>query len=139
MEVLLDQLDLADVVFEQPAEDVLRLAAHLAHQLVRLGEPARDQLGCEREAVRERRDDDEHAVLGEVPAVAQRDVGDVPHSEPVHEGHARLDLVDDRARLRATARPRLRCRRSRSTRPARRPPARAAHAPRASGTRRGSA
>ena len=45
MQVLLDQLDLADVVVEQLAQDLLRLAAHLRHQLVRLGEPARDQLG----------------------------------------------------------------------------------------------
>ena len=44
---------------------------------------------------RERRDDDEDAVVGEAPAVAERDVLDVADAEAVDEGDARVDLVDD--------------------------------------------
>ena len=124
---------------EQAADDLVRLLPHLGHQLVRLGEAARDQLRRGRGAVRERRDDDQHAVLGEVAPVAQRDVGDVADAEPVDEGHARLDVVGD---AHAVARQLDDVAvlgdhdRGRRARPR---PARAARGPRASGTRRGSA
>ncbi len=80
MQVLLEQLDLGDVVAEQLVEHAAGLVAQLVEQARRpLAEAARDQLGRRREpagAVRggERRDDDQHAVLGEPAPVAQRDV-----------------------------------------------------------------
>ena len=48
VDVLLQQLDLADVVGQQLAHDLVRLLAHLGEQLVALGEAAADQLGCRR-------------------------------------------------------------------------------------------
>ena len=95
MDVLLDQLDLADVVLEQLAHDVVRLLAQLGQQLVVVGEAARDQLGLRGAVVGERRDDDQHAVLRHVPAVAQRDVRDVADADPVDERDAGLDVIGD--------------------------------------------
>ena len=81
--------------FEQLVEHALGLFAHLVEQrLARLGEAARDQLGLaapRSRSRRERRDDDQDAVLGEVPPVAQRDVLHVADAEPVDEGDAGLD------------------------------------------------
>ena len=46
MQVLLEELDLADIVLEQLREHALRLLAHLVEELgVGLREAARDQLG----------------------------------------------------------------------------------------------
>ena len=44
----------------------------------------------------ERRDDDEDAVVGEPPAVAEGDVLDVPDPEPVDERDTGVDPVDER-------------------------------------------
>ena len=83
----------------QVGEDAAGLLAHLLDQLLPgLAEAARDQLGlpCDA-AVRagERRDHDQHAVLREVPPVAEGHVVHVPHSQPVDERDARLNVVDD--------------------------------------------
>ena len=61
-----------------------------------------------------RRDDDQHAVLGEPSPVAERDVLDVADAEPVDEGDAGGDPVDDADARAASARRRSRSRRSRS-------------------------
>src|SRR5207302_8189529 len=93
VEVLLDELDLVDPLVEQLLEDTGGLLAQLLEQcLGTLAEPARDQLRLRDHAVvaADRRDDDQHAVLGEAPSVAERDVVHVPHSEPVDEGDAGL-------------------------------------------------
>ncbi len=82
-------------------EHAAGLAAQLRRQrLGLLAESARDQLrrSCQhRFAVRarERRDDDEHAVLRQPPPVAQCDVVHVADTEAIDEGHAGRDLVDD--------------------------------------------
>src|SRR5215218_496151 len=66
VDVLLQELDLADVLREQVVHDRLRLLPHLRHELVRLREPTRDQLRGRDAVARQRRDDDQNAVLGEV-------------------------------------------------------------------------
>ena len=79
-------------------DDALGLRAQVAEQLLVLAEPARDQLGRRDLAAvgeRQRRDDDQNAVLGEPPAVTQGDVLDVADTEAVDERHAGLDPVDD--------------------------------------------
>src|SRR5919204_5050979 len=61
VEMLLEELDLADVVREALVEDARRLLAHLGEELVRPGETAGDELWRRRRAAvrgRERRDDD---------------------------------------------------------------------------------
>ena len=60
--------------------------------------PARDELRRrDLASVRraQRRDDDEDAVVGEPPAVAEGDVLHVPDAEPVDERDARVDAVDE--------------------------------------------
>ena len=96
VQVLLDELDLGHVLVQELLQDALGLDAHLVEQRLGLAEPARDQLRRARDlAVRpaERRDDDQDAVLGQVAAVAERDVVDVADAEPVHEGDAGLDVT----------------------------------------------
>ena len=66
----------------------------------RNGHAAREHLGRDdRRAVLlgDRRDDDEDAVRGQHPAVAQRDVGDIADVHAVDEDHARLHLLPSRA------------------------------------------
>ena len=65
----------------QSVEDLRGLAPHLVEQRLGLAEAARDQLGRARptRAVRaDRGDDDQDAVLREVPPVAERDVAARP-------------------------------------------------------------
>ena len=74
------------------------LGPRLVQQRPRLDEPARDQLGRRGVAavrVRQRGDDDQDAVLGQVPPVAESYVAHVADAEPVDEGDAGLDVVDD--------------------------------------------
>ena len=120
---------------------LLGLGAQLLEE--RLGpvaEAARDQLRRSRQAAAvlcgERRHDDQHAVLGEPPPVAQRDVVHVADAEPVDERHSGLDVVDDPRDPVPRARRRCRSRRARSCPRARRSRARAGRARRACGTRR---
>ena len=88
------------------ASEPSTVAAELAEQALGLvGErhAAEDDLGLgDRRAVLlgDRRDDDEDAVGGEHPAVAQRDVGDVADLDAVDEDHAgALGLAEARAAL----------------------------------------
>src|SRR5207237_7189468 len=83
VDVLLEELDLADVVGEQLPDNLVGLVPHLREELLRLGEAAGDHLGRGDRPVRERRHHDQDAVLGQVAAVAERDVGDVTDAETV--------------------------------------------------------
>src|SRR6266511_1903901 len=95
VDVLLKELDLANVLCEQVADDALRFRPHLGEQLVRLREAASDELGRSDGAVRHRRDDDQNAVFREVPPVTERDVGHVADAQAVDERDAAVDAVDD--------------------------------------------
>ena len=98
MDVLLQELQLGDVLAQTLRERPLGLVARLLEQRVGLGEAARDDLGRRDLAAVLRPDggdDDEDAVLGEVAAVAERDVLDVPHAEAVDERASDSTLVDD--------------------------------------------
>ncbi len=102
MEVFLEELDLDDPVLGELPGDAPGLVAQLANHLVVLDETPRDQLRRrDLSAVGQGhgRHDDQHAVLGEPAAVAQRDVLDVSDAQPVHEGDAGVDPVDDARRL----------------------------------------
>src|SRR5215204_7219841 len=95
VDVLLEELDLADVLREQVVDDRLRLLPHLRHELVGLGEATGDQLWGSDAVARKGRDDDEHAVLGQVATVAQCDVRHVADAEAVDERHAAVHAIDD--------------------------------------------
>ena len=80
------------------ANDPIRLVAQLVDEVVRLREPARDELGRrDLTAVRgrERRHDDEHAVVGEPAPVAERHVLHVPDPQAVDERDSRAHPVDE--------------------------------------------
>ena len=92
----MQQLDLEDALSKQLLEDRAGLRAQLVEQLIRLREPARDQLGRRRgTAVRagKRGDDDHHAVLGQSTPVTQRDVRDVADRETVYEHDAAVHAI----------------------------------------------
>ena len=98
VDVLLEELDLHNVSGCELTNDPVGLVTKLVEQLVRLGEAARDELGRrDLAAVRgcQGRHDDEHAVVGELPPIAKRDVLDVADTQAVDERHPGVDPVDE--------------------------------------------
>ena len=80
VDVLLEELDLGHVLRRQLSHDAIRFLAQLDEELVGLGEATCDQLRRRDLSTiggRQRRHDDEHAVVGQPTAVAERDVLDV--------------------------------------------------------------
>src|SRR5438093_7279708 len=98
VEVLLQELDLRNALLEAVVEDLPGFLSQLVQQRLRVAEAAGDQLGrgARLGAVRaDRGDDDEDAVFRKMPAVPHGYVAHIPHSQPVDEGDASLDPVDD--------------------------------------------
>ena len=87
------------MLVHEPLDDAVRLVSQLVQEPFGLSEAARDQLRRGDLAPVRRaqgRDDDEDAVVGEPPAVAEGDVvPDVPDPEPVDERDTRLHAVDE--------------------------------------------